>query len=190
MVRKRLQFILKQTATKTNHLIIIGVTHFWAGGGGASEPTRSLSSLQEMDLIMHWNVWIHGSDVTNVIFYSLYLSVVLPCQCVFDLVGFTCHEISEDRLARPFWKYLNIFSYFVPVDGNLCYGSSGTNSLGELWLVMSNTLQMFQSHFEKTKKQKKNYIIGPRLAARTYEVIFICSPAGRFLFCYLSFFFV
>lgn len=112
-----------------------------------------------MDLIMHWNVWIHGSDVTNVIFYSLYLSVVLPCQCVFDLVGFTCHEISEDRLARPFWKYLNIFSYFVPVDGNLCYGSSGTNSLGELWLVMSNTLQMFQSHFEKTKNKKKTTLL-------------------------------
>lgn len=34
---------------------------------------------------------------------------------------------------------------------------------------------MFQSHFEKA------YIIGPRLAASTSEVIFICSPAGHFL---------
>lgn len=56
---------------------------------------------------------------------------------------------------------------------------------GKLWLVTSNTLQMFQSHFEKA------YIIGPRLAASTHEVIFICRPAGRFVypFCYLSFFF-
>lgn len=42
---------------------------------------------------------------------------------------------------------------------------------------MSETLQTFQSHLEK----KRAYIIGPRLAASTYEVIFICSPAGHFL---------
>lgn len=63
--KKRLQFILKQiNSLKT------GVRHF---RGGVSPLL-----LFEMDLKK--DVWIHCSDVTNVIFYSLLLSVVLLCQ--------------------------------------------------------------------------------------------------------------
>lgn len=35
----------------------------------------------------------NGSDVTNVIFYSLYSSVVSPSRCVLELIVFTCHDM-------------------------------------------------------------------------------------------------
>lgn len=43
---------------------------------------------------------------------------------------------------------------------------------------------MSQSHFEE---EIKAYIIGPRLAASAYEVLFICRPAGCSLLFVLYF---
>lgn len=100
----------------------------FSGGGG--EQTRSLPSLLKWTLSCIEMYGFNGSDVTNVIFYSLYLSVVLPSQCVFELVGFTCPGISKVLWPDLSENMSMCFSYFVPVDGNLRYGSSGTNSLG------------------------------------------------------------
>lgn len=68
-----------------------------------------------------------------------------PSQCVFELVGFTCHEISED--LQPENTFM-CFTCFVPVEGKSAFQFKFT---WKLWLVMSKTLQTFQSHWKETK---------------------------------------
>lgn len=84
--------------------------------------------------------------------------------------GFTCHEISKN--PRPD-LYLNVLQLFCPSWWDLEF--QWYKFTAKLWLVISDTRQTFQSHSEKA------YIIGPMVAATTtYEVIFLCNPAGWF----------
>lgn len=138
-----------------------------------------------MDSVRHWDVWIQGSDVTNVIFY-------FPRQW-FCHVSMSWSWLASHimRLAKTFGKtFLKILKCNYVILSQLmgiCYVSSGTNSLGsygKLWQTHSRCLKAI------LKKEKKAYIIGPRLAASTYEVIFICSPASRFLLLFVFFLYI
>lgn len=71
-----------------------------------------------MDFVTHGESCIeiygfNGSDVTNVIFNSLYSSVIPPSRCVLELDRFymSWHEIKRPDLSE---KCLNVLQLFHP----------------------------------------------------------------------------
>lgn len=183
VVRSCFQFILGKVNLSDGHLLV-GVKQFlvgWRFIQTRPTPTNLLKRTCQLWWVTHWNVCINGSDVANAISFLSHYTCE-PSQWFY----MSWHGISEDLLARHFWKYLNVFELFCPSwwESACCFQ---WHKVTEKWRqVNSNTLQSFQSHSENA------FIIGPRLTASTHRVGFIWSPAGRSLVhsISISFFFV
>lgn len=91
--------------------------------------------------LCHEMYGLNGSDVTNVLFYSLYLSVVF-CHSSVSSSWLVLHVM---RLAKTFWKYFNVLQSFRPSWWESASWFQWYKFTGKL----SETHQMFQSHFEE-----------------------------------------
>lgn len=125
----------------------------------------------------------NGSDVTNVIFYSLFLSVILPSQCVCELVGFPCHEINKDLWPVPSENTSMWLASFFPVDGNLCYGSSVLDSL-VLASYVKHTPDVSKPFWEKPALLDLGWLL---VHKRLYSFVDLLAVFLSLLFVNISF---
>lgn len=130
----------KSTKTKPSH-------NKWCDAARRRARTNSFTSRASENRLCHALKCMDSMAVMLLMLFSIHYTCqwFSPSQCVFELVGFTCHEISED--LQPENTFM-CFTCFVPVEGKSVFQFKFTR---KLWQVMSKTLQTFQSHWKETK---------------------------------------